>query len=89
MNTPMSPCSNRRPLPAKAALLASIAGELSSTDSLPRRKPSVQLPRQLAGPAAEIDDAHSWSRLYQIEQIDERPCPLVAEPRVLLRVPVG
>ena len=58
-------------------------------DRLPRREPPVQLPRQLAGAAAEIDDAHSRPRLHQIEQIEEGLRPLVAEPPVLLRIPVG
>ena len=58
-------------------------------DRLPRRKPLVQLPRQLAGAAAEIDHAHAGSRLHQIEQIEEGPRPLVAKPPVLLGIPVG
>ena len=58
-------------------------------DRLSRRKPPVQLPRQLAGAAAEIDHAHVRPRLHQIEQIEEGPRPLVAKPLVLLRIPVG
>ena len=57
-------------------------------DRLSRRKPPVQLPRQLAGTAAEIDHAHSWPWLHEIEQIEEGPRPLVAKPPVLLRIPV-
>ena len=53
-------------------------------DRLSRRKPPVQLPRQLAGTAPEIDHAHSWPWLHEIEQIEERPRPLVAKPFVLL-----
>ena len=85
----MSPAAKRTPPPAKAAVLASIAGELSMPAVSLRRQPQVQLPRQFAGAAAQIDHPHARPLLDEIEQVEEGLRPLDAKARVLLRVPVS
>ncbi len=58
-------------------------------DRLPCRQPPVHFPRQLARAAPQVDHAHTGAGLHQIEQVEKGLRPLVAEPLVLLGVPVG
>ena len=58
-------------------------------ERLPRSEMAVERPRQLAGAAPEIDDAHPRPWLHQRHQIEEGLRPLVAKAAVLLGVPVG
>ncbi len=61
----MSPSSKRTPSPAKAFARSNIADELSTPTVSEASEESVQLPGELAGAAAEIDDPAARNRLHE------------------------
>src|SRR5438093_10686500 len=63
------------------------AGGSVDADGFARLEPRVKQPRQLAGAAAQIDDAHVGRRTDHRHQIEERLLALAAEFLVLSGVP--
>src|SRR6202022_637807 len=72
----------------RAGALEHRLGEVEA-QRLTRGERLVQLAREEAGPAAEIDDAQPRLRLHQRQEVAERLLPLPLEAQVLGGVPVG